>query len=198
MYIDDFMLTISKYYGIKIEVSREIKQFLIKVKENDLNSLWDYMRLNISPSKRIGVSDIYGACKFLNINVKHNTGFQYKVHPVECEVCGSGFNWKMYASEYDNKNGIYEKCPKCRFPYEDSWVVAQYENSGLNQDFGKEHREHIKTYRETHLKGGSKYEPFETDIDKIISKVRDKLHLPKPVDPKIKVKELREKLGIRS
>lgn len=171
MYIDDWTIGLAKYFGIKVEVSSEIKRFLRSVKDKDLDDLWEYMRLNISPSKRIGVSDVNSACKFLAIQVRHNTGYQFKRHTVECEVCGSRFDWKLYASDYDKENGIYERCPKCRFPYEDSWVVAQYENTGLTKNYGNEHRAYVKKYRERLAQT-----KVETDIDKMLVDLKKKLH----------------------
>jgi len=152
---------ITAYYGLKEKVAEEIGKLVKDITDEDLDLLWEGLKFNVSPSKRIGVSDVYEMCMRKNIAIKRAAPVKLPVHDAVCEVCGKQFSWKLLCNEEDTKNGVTERCPRCGFFWEDTWLVKRYED-GVNAarekyreegvkwepcDFGKEHREYVEKYR---------------------------------------------------
>jgi len=158
---DQFVEKIFGYYGIKAEVLQEIRDLTCDMTDDDRAILWDGLKFGVSPSKRIGVSDIFEMCAKKNLSIRKAKPVKLPVHDAICEVCGKEFTWKLLCNEEDTKNGITERCPRCGFFWEDTWRVKRYED-GVNAarekyreegvkwepcDFGKEHREYVEKYR---------------------------------------------------
>lgn len=163
----DFIEKIMGYYGMRAEVLTEISDLTLHMSDGDRAMLWDGLKFNVSPSKRIGVSDIFEMCAKKNLTMYAQKPVKLPVLEVVCEVCGKEFSWKLLCNDEDEKNFTFERCPRCGFFYEDTWVVKRYEDKVndarqkyrepgeeyMPSDFGKEHREYVEKYKKRFAAG---------------------------------------------
>lgn len=120
-----FMSALSDYYGnTKERVLSWIGFEVARIDEKDLQRLFDDIIGNVPPSRVIGVSDIRAAMS--------RCGFFYKAKQesreailVDCDICGLSYRWVQ--SSADPENGLHDKCPRCKFPWYETWVAREYE-----------------------------------------------------------------------
>jgi len=139
---------LQEYYGVKDIVMQEISSFTRHLDENSLNTLWESMKYNVSPSKRIGVNDIWLVCRDKNLPVKKSEPVRLPVFDVNCDVCHYNYRWKQAVAEQDEKNGIYEKCPRCGFPYYETWNEKEYTRDG--RDNGADYRALVARWKKSY------------------------------------------------
>ena len=173
---DQFVVKMFGYYGMRAEVLEEVRDLTKNMTDEDRDTLWGGFKYYIPPSKRIGVSDIYEMCAKKNLFVKKADPVKLPVHNAVCEVCGTEFRWKLLTTKEDNDRQIFERCPKCLFFYENTWVIKRYEDSMYFArlkykdpsmpepppvTYGDHHRKYVVKYREK-WKRGDFSKPVET------------------------------------
>ena len=150
---DDFIRETGAYFAkMNGAVVRAVAGLLKKIKPDDYERIYQDLLNTVEPNKTIGVKNVIDSCLKLGIGIASGYSGPKKSFQVTCDCCGYEYRWALTASHEDNRDHIYEVCPRCKFPYEETVSYDAYKDRGIvimrkRKDGGEEPAyEWIKAY----------------------------------------------------
>ena len=128
MDIETFLKEISGYYSRTNsgKVLSKIGYFMRRVKESEYERIYDDIIYTVPPSRIVGVAEIAESLKRLEIHLAPAVTREVESARVTCDCCGYEYLWAQSVTEEMHENHVFDACPRCKFPYYETWTMDRY------------------------------------------------------------------------
>ena len=127
MNIDEITDELSAYYSrMNHVVIAQVGKILRRIKPEEYGRIYEDIINRVPASHVVGVSDVFETCNALGIKLAAGHASEKKTYPVTCDCCGYEYRWGQFATDSDAIDHVFDACPRCKFPYYETWTFDRY------------------------------------------------------------------------